>query len=267
MQKAKPCSRKNRGRFSFSERLRLPDLNPVFIIFIVVSLYAYPLLYAEETPEALFGALDAIISGPNDSMAETTAQSESLNEIISLYYAEAVVKEEVPLEVLGYLTNAYSGRGFYETGYWGKTPASKRQFPVYNGPVPKSSLSDFQRPVSGMITSDFGFRQRYGRIHHGIDISLHTGDTVRAALPGVVTYVSYEPGGYGKYVILAHSDGLETRYAHLSESLVMPGETVRAGEPIALGGTTGNSTGPHLHFETRVYGMPLDPRNYIKFPR
>ena len=85
------------------------------------------------------------------------------------------------------------------------------------------------------------------------------GDTVRAALGGTVDRVDYQPGGYGHYVTISHDGGLETRYAHLSRPLVVPGQYVMAGEPVALSGNSGNSTGPHLHFETRRMGIPFNP--------
>jgi len=131
--------------------------------------------------------------------------------------------------------------------------------------MPVFDRSDFYRPAWGHITSGFGFRPKFNRVHKGVDISLSVGDTVRAALPGIVGQVNYEPGGYGNYVVLAHSNGVETRYAHLSESLVYPGQQIEAGEPIALGGNTGNSTGPHLHFETRYMGTAIDPTTVFDF--
>lgn len=128
------------------------------------------------------------------------------------------------------------------------------------GYAPQSYSGKFFRPVfGGVVTSRFGYRPAFKRIHNGIDISLNVGDTVRAALSGVVTKVAYESGGYGNYVVLSHPDGVETRYAHLSRSIVTIGDRVVAGDAIALGGNTGNSTGPHLHFEARVLGTPVDP--------
>lgn len=118
---------------------------------------------------------------------------------------------------------------------------------------------------SGRITSPYGFR--HYRIHKGIDIGLKTGDTIRAAFPGKVTRVRYERRGYGRYVVLEHQGCGITRtvYAHLSKQLVKVGDSVEAGSVIGLGGNTGRSTGPHLHFETRFGDMPLDPRLFFDF--
>lgn len=121
-------------------------------------------------------------------------------------------------------------------------------------------------PTTNMrITSPYGMR-RY-RIHKGIDIKVQVGDTIRAAFPGIIAKVRYERRGYGKYVVIQHENCGITRtvYAHLSKQLVTVGEEVKAGTPIGLGGNTGRSTGSHLHFETRVGDMPLDPAQFFDF--
>lgn len=120
-------------------------------------------------------------------------------------------------------------------------------------------------PQWGQITSGFGFRPRFGRMHKGVDISMAVGDTVSPPLPGVVDRVGYEAGGYGNYIVVKHQNGLETRYAHLSVTLVGPGANVGPGTPMALSGNTGNSTGPHLHFETRINGTAIDPQEIFSF--
>lgn len=128
--------------------------------------------------------------------------------------------------------------------------------------VPSTAVIDvskFHMPHPGYITSNYGYRRRFRREHKGVDLKLNIGDTVRAAFDGRVRIVNYEARGYGKYVVVRHTNDLETVYGHLSGFLVEPGQYVRAGEPIALGGNTGRSTGPHLHFETRYMGYPINP--------
>ena len=120
-------------------------------------------------------------------------------------------------------------------------------------------VSKFCMPHPGYITSPYGYRRRFRRMHKGVDLKLNIGDTVRAAFDGRVRIVNYERRGYGKYVVVRHTNDLETVYGHLSGYLVEPGQYVRAGEPIALGGNTGRSTGPHLHFETRYMGYAINP--------
>jgi murein DD-endopeptidase MepM/ murein hydrolase activator NlpD len=113
------------------------------------------------------------------------------------------------------------------------------------------------------ITSKYGPRRR--RMHRGIDLGLQVGDTVRAAFDGKVRIKSYERRGYGYYLVLRHPNGLETVYGHLSKFLVQGNQIVRAGEAIALGGSTGRSSGAHLHFETRFLGKDVNPAEIIDF--
>lgn len=120
-------------------------------------------------------------------------------------------------------------------------------------------ITGFYRPVPGLVTSHFGYRAKYGRIHHGIDLSLREGDTVRAAMAGVVEKVAYDFNGYGHYVILKHARGMETLYGHLHHPIVRKGDIVGMGMPVGIGGNTGKSTGPHLHLETRMNGIAVDP--------
>ncbi|MDO6437122.1 M23 family metallopeptidase [Cyclobacterium sp. 1_MG-2023] len=113
------------------------------------------------------------------------------------------------------------------------------------------------------INSDFG-RRRY-RWHHGIDLKLKTGDPIRSAFDGIVRITSYERYGYGHYVVIRHRNGLETIYGHLSKKEVKVGQEIRAGDIIGLGGSTGRSTGPHLHFEIRYQGLSINPTEIFDF--
>jgi LysM repeat protein len=124
---------------------------------------------------------------------------------------------------------------------------------------------DFHIPVPGVVTSRYGYRS--GRYHNGIDLDLNIGDTVRAAWSGKVRYAKWNDGGFGNLVIIRHHNGLETFYAHLSKHLVAPDQEVKAGEPIGLGGNTGRSFGPHLHFEVRFYDAPMNPEEVIDFAK
>lgn len=125
------------------------------------------------------------------------------------------------------------------------------------------NLSNFHIPVKGAITSEFGPR-RY-RFHFGIDLRLNIGDSVLAAFSGKIRIIDYESHGYGHYVVIRHNNGLETVYGHLSQVIVELNQTVKAGQLIALGGNTGHSTGPHLHFETRYIGNAINPASLINF--
>ncbi len=118
---------------------------------------------------------------------------------------------------------------------------------------------------SRVVTSHFGYRSRFRRNHYGTDIKVYVGDTIRAAFSGKVRVVDYEGKGYGKYVIIRHPNGLETLYGHMSKHLVVENQVVRAGDPVGLGGSTGRSTGPHLHFETRFLGHQINPEHLFSF--
>ena len=120
-------------------------------------------------------------------------------------------------------------------------------------------VSKFSMPHPGYITSPYGYRKRFRRMHKGVDLKINMGDTIRAAFDGRVRITNYERAGYGYYVVVRHTNDLETVYGHLSGFIVEEGQYVKAGHPIALGGNTGRSTGPHLHFETRYMGYAINP--------
>lgn len=115
----------------------------------------------------------------------------------------------------------------------------------------------FVRPISGG-----SFVRSIGPDHDGLDLAVAERTPVVAAAAGTVARVAptAASGGYGNLVVLDHGGAVETRYAHLSGFAVSPGQTVTAGQTLGWSGNTGNSTGPHLHFEIRVNGAPIDPR-------
>ena len=115
-------------------------------------------------------------------------------------------------------------------------------------------------PVIGPVTSPFGMR--WGRMHEGIDIAAPTGTAIRAAAGGSVIYAGWL-GGYGNLVVIDHGNGLAPAYGHQSSVAVATGQAVSQGQTIGYVGSTGHSTGPHLHFEVRVNGVPVDPLGYL----
>jgi murein DD-endopeptidase MepM/ murein hydrolase activator NlpD len=123
-------------------------------------------------------------------------------------------------------------------------------------------LTGYCHPRNNYLTSDFGFR-RY-RHHYGVDIKVKTGDTIYSSFDGMVRICKYSRS-YGNYVVVRHYNGLETIYAHLSKSLVSLNQVVKAGEALGLGGNTGRSTGPHLHYEVRYLGQCINPHDIIDF--
>ncbi|MBO5148055.1 MAG: peptidoglycan DD-metalloendopeptidase family protein [Clostridia bacterium] len=122
---------------------------------------------------------------------------------------------------------------------------------------------------STRIASYYGWREvhpvyGYGRMHYGIDIDAAYGTDILSSADGVVTLVLFDDVGYGWYIIVYHGDGISTLYAHCSKVLVKEGQNVKQGQVLGLVGTTGASTGPHIHYEVRVNGKPQNPLDYVK---
>lgn len=140
--------------------------------------------------------------------------------------------------------------------------AARRAAGIAGTAPPPSGGGSFSWPVSGTITSPFGWRSNpYGgapEFHQGLDIAAPTGTTVAAASSGTIILAQWY-GGYGNYILIDHGGGYSTGYGHLSAIYVSVGQTVQRGQAIGAVGSTGQSTGPHLHFEVRINGKPVDP--------
>lgn len=139
-------------------------------------------------------------------------------------------------------------------------PMSRRPTMVYTHPRPSIW------PVEGRLLSHFGGRtdpfNGMGAFHSGVDISAAMGTPVKVAADGVVAFVGYS-GGYGRLVVVEHPNGIQTYYAHLLRADVIPGQEVRMGETVARSGASGRATSPHLHYEVRLHGGPLNPYSYL----
>lgn len=144
--------------------------------------------------------------------------------------------------------------------YYGVTPEN---LPEATAIQLVDSLGSCHYPYKGWMSSKYGPRR--GRSHQGVDLPLKTGDPIYAAFDGKVRYSSFSSSGYGNLVIIRHNNGLETYYAHLSERLVEANDWVVAGQQIGKGGSTGRSSGPHLHFEVRYKGQSFDPERIFDF--
>ena len=131
-------------------------------------------------------------------------------------------------------------------------------------PMPSSDLMEpsFKEPAVGVLTSPFG--SRWGRNHNGIDIGAEHGSDILAADGGTILLADWVEG-YGNYLIIDHENGFQTAYAHCSELLVSQGEKVSQGQVVALVGNTGNSTGPHLHFEIKFNDVFQNPLDYVMY--
>jgi len=121
-------------------------------------------------------------------------------------------------------------------------------------------------PTRGWVTSGFGYRPYpftgNEKMHEGIDIATRIGTPVVAPADGVVTFVGSE-GSFGNLIVIDHGYGISTRFGHLSEIYIRVGKRVRRGDKIAAVGDTGRCTGPHVHYEVRLNGVPVNPANYI----
>jgi murein DD-endopeptidase MepM/ murein hydrolase activator NlpD len=152
-------------------------------------------------------------------------------------------------------------------GYWhaaAQAEALRSAPELFSGFRPMAE--DFVMPLAGALSSRFGWRDisvAGNRFHGGIDLAVDAGTPVAAARDGRVVRTGWV-GAYGYAVFLEHGDSLETRYAHLSQVLVEPGQIVRQGDVIGLAGSTGASTGPHLHFEIRLAGLAVDPLPHLR---
>lgn len=128
------------------------------------------------------------------------------------------------------------------------------------------NIVGYHMPVKHrVVNSHFGYRKSFGRMHRGVDLKANIGDTIYAAFNGKVRLTKFDRGGYGFFVVVRHDNGMETVYGHLSRFLVKQNQHVRSGQPIALSGNTGRSTGPHLHFETRYMGIAINPAKIFDF--
>lgn len=220
-----------------------------------VALFLSAVLLAEANPLSRDSVKNDIIGIDNVflSLVQTVGQHNNSHPEPQLF----------DLRALDYLSSVYEDADYYTTGNCGAKSAGNPNASIYIGGLPDRMLANFQKPVKGRITSPFGLRDDGSRMHKGVDISLKKGDDVLAAFDGRVLRVGYETKGYGYFIILEHGDGFQSRYAHLQQPLVKPGDEVTSGAHIALGGTSGNSTGPHLHFEIRCGRTPLDPTPLI----
>ena len=151
--------------------------------------------------------------------------------------------------------------------FWALTTTAQIHYrPVSLPDTATLHLTEIHYPVDGVLVSGHGWRN--GRIHHGLDISRNNRDTVRSAWTGRVRYAKkgYN-GGYGYLVIVRHLNGLETYYAHLRQLLVEEGDWIPQGHPIGIVGSTGNSLGPHLHYEYIVFVRSSSSLSYPPVPQ
>jgi murein DD-endopeptidase MepM/ murein hydrolase activator NlpD len=199
---------------------------------------------------------DQLIILPQKGLLHTAGSGETLWGIANTYQVEVAA-------ILAANNKTAEDLSIGETLFipGGKKPKeTERLLARAESPVSRGSDSRFIWPTEGELTSGFG--QRWGRRHDGIDLANDIGTPVRAARAGRVSYSGWS-SGYGRVVMIEHDQGYTTVYGHLNESYVSEGQYVKAGQSIAAMGNTGNSTGPHLHFEVRKNGTPINPYNVL----
>lgn len=231
----------------------------------IIVTFIFPLLSAPALAQDHATEILSILSGQRPSPLDLISNSEQRQSLKTAAVLELLsrqtsdVNEKSALDFIS--DNSFVGAGALD--FISSAPASHYMLTSNNVfGISGSMVLPF---YVHRVTSGFGYRPKFGRMHKGIDLAMPVGDTIRVPLPGTVRKVCYEPKGYGHYVTVVHDDGLETRYAHLSRTFVLPGQRVNTGEAIALSGNSGNSTGSHLHFETRYLGIAVNPADIFSF--
>ena len=215
---------------------------------------------------ALFGLFALGMNSQNLNLPRPAQHDANHQDLLAM---QKSVSDEIKLkETLDYMDDFFKDEEIPEYDLYEKYKDDQSVNPFQNAVVPETAtidVSEYCMPTLGRITSPYGYRKRFRRMHKGIDLKVQIGDTIKAAFSGYIRLTKYERKGYGYYVVMSHKDGFETIYGHLSKFLVEPGQYVKVGDPIALGGNTGRSTGPHLHFETRYMGYAINPAAIFDF--
>ena len=206
--------------------------------------------------------LQSLKTQKEEKAANLTAEQKELEAKLSEYQAQAEKYAELERQAIA---KEEAARKAAQEAAASKNNSSSSSSNVITNPYKGGKLA-WPCPASSRITSQYGYRILFGvrDFHTGIDIGASTGTNIVAGESGTVILASYGwNGGYGNYIIVNHGNGLTTRYAHASKLYVSVGQTVSRGQVIGAVGSTGNSTGPHLHFEVRQNGSHKNPLNYL----
>ena len=201
---------------------------------------------------------------------DTVARIQTIEEYDDDPGLDADESEALPLEEIDILVvDGEEVPAHIDYKIWSNTTVNPYKIRLVDKPdTTLIDLSGYCHPLTSNhtfnrhVTSEFGYRR--GGHHYGIDLKLNTGDSVFCAFDGMVR-IAMRGRAYGNYVVVRHYNGLETVYAHLSKISVKVNQVVKAGEMLGKGGSTGRSTGPHLHYELRYLGVPIPPRNLVDF--
>ena len=229
-------------------------LRPVwFILLIFMAMQGFPLCPHDSVSGRMSTRvedLDSVAGSSVEADAGAEAQEDAFQKDINSLFDNAVFGIDT-----SEWNTAKINAGHFESENWADTARIAL--------IDTAAHRFYTHPFGNCITSDFGKRDWVW--HYGVDIRLAKKDSVRAAFNGIVRIIQNDRHGYGRVVVIRHANGLETLYGHLSKELVVHNQEVRSGQVIGLGGTTGRSTGPHLHFEMRFFGEPFDPNKCIDF--
>lgn len=217
--------------------------------FVIIAALALPFCsFSQED-----SADEPVLTTDSLMVDDETVEADLTNDSTSLDWNDQkfVIRDSIPCDSMYH-------------GIWDVTRVNPYRISIDS--VPDSFMVDcrgFYPPNINVVTSECG--ERWGRFHAGTDMRLKIGDTIRSAFDGKVriTRSAMRKKGYGYFVMIRHKNGLETLYGHLSKVLVNTNQEVKAGDVIGLGGNTGRSTGPHLHFEFRYLGNPINPRKIL----
>lgn len=230
-----------------------------------------------------FTLLICTLSASVFSYGQNVADSSKTYNFIPFYAFKEDLLNKLDFDELRVHVDRFKGGQFMEQDLLALGNYFSRRPDFLNLPSFKNSKGLFPIPKAGISSSinldlligtedlffnslrsfNWGYGPRWGRMHRGLDLGLVTGDTIRSTFNGVVRYAEFNNGGYGNCVIISHLNGLETLYGHLSKITCKPGSFVFSGQVIGLGGSTGRSTGPHLHLEFRYLGQSIDPLHLI----
>lgn len=213
----------------------------------------------EKTPDLLrLGQQLTVL--PLDGIYHTVVKGDTLDKIAKLYKVQSAAIVNYPLNQLNAREPTIAvGQKLIVPGGKKEIPLPRAQ--VYSGPVPAGAQKGSGRfvwPTSGYVT------QGYKRLHPALDIARSTGTPVKASDSGYVVVAGWSNTGYGNYIVINHGNGFQTLYAHLDRIFVKVGDVVGQGAVIGNMGTTGRSTGPHLHFEIHKNGVKMNPLSYLR---
>lgn len=249
------------------------DMDQLNIALLVDSLYSLDNIPFETIEDLYF--VRKIQSQGSESINRTldslfqldTIPYALINEIN--FYLSTKSQSDIPIHfgLLPQNDSPYPANGFYQT--WTTKYHNPYKYELWKKDsssililVDSTWNCGFSIPFDGKKTSSYGWRE--GKNHNGIDIDLEVWDPVVSAFPGMVR-IAKTTGGFGRLVVIRHYNGLETYYAHLHRYKVKAGDIVEAGQVIGLGGSSGQSSGSHLHFEIRFKGIPINPESIISF--